>query len=152
MRGEIVDNMIDEIEKLKLVIHVNEKEIKDIKLKCQKFEQEKLNAMNDLKDTQIMSNDQLEKLYNLEKKQDLLEVENSRIKECLKQSDEKNNELIKHLNPLRAKIIKLHSENEKLIQNVVKKEIYIKELIDEMEEVKFGYKDNSNFDKIKKRM
>ena len=30
--------------------------------------------MNDLKDTQVMSNDQLKKLYNLENKQDLLEV------------------------------------------------------------------------------
>ena len=145
IRGEIVDNMIDEIEKLKLVIHVNEKEIKDIKLKCQKFEQEKRNAMNDLKDTQVMSNDQLEKLYNLEKKQDLLEVENSRIKECLKQSDENNKELTKNINTLRAQMTKLDSENE-----VVRSEIYIQELIDEMEEVNSVYKEFSNFEKITK--
>ena len=86
-----VENMIAEIEKLKHVIHGNEEEIKDLKSKCEKCEQEKLNTDNYFKETQVMSNDQLEKLYNLEKKQDLLEVENSRIKEFLKQSDEKKN-------------------------------------------------------------
>ena len=54
-----------------------------------------------------MSNDQLEKLYNLEKKQDFLEVENSRIKECPKQSDK---ELTLNLNKLKGQIIKLNSE------------------------------------------
>ena len=65
LRGEIVENMIDEIENLKHMIHVNEEEMKDLRSKCGQCEQEKLNAMNDLKDTQVMSNDQLEKLYNL---------------------------------------------------------------------------------------
>ena len=141
--------MSHEIENLKHMIHVNEKEIKDLKSKCEKCEQEKLNAVNDLKDTQVMSNDQLEKLYNLEKKQDLLEVENSRIKECLKQSDENNKELTQNINTLRAQMTKLDSENEKLKQKVVTREIFIHELIDEMEDVKSGY---SNFKKNEGRL
>ena len=60
MRGEIVENMIDEIDNLKHVNHINEEEITDLKSKCEKFEQEKLNAVNDLKETQVMSNDQQE--------------------------------------------------------------------------------------------
>ena len=39
IRGEIVENMIDEIENLKYMIHVNEKKIKDLKSKCEKCEQ-----------------------------------------------------------------------------------------------------------------
>ena len=96
-----------------------------------------------------MSNDQLEKLYNLEKKQDLLEVKNSRIKEFLKQSDANNKELTQNINTLKAQMIKLHSENEKLKQKVVKKEIYIQELIVYMEEAKSGFKEYCNIKKIK---
>ena len=105
--------------------------------------------MNDLKDIQEMSNDQLEKLYNLEKKQDLLEVENSRIKECLKQSYENNTELTQIINTLRAQIIELHSKTEKLKQKVVKREKYIQELKDEMDEVKSRFKEYSNLEKMK---
>ena len=149
MRGKMVKNMIDEIENLKHMIQLNEEEIKDLKSKCEQWEQEKLNAVNDLKDTQVMSNDQLEKLCNLEKKQDLIEVENLRIKECLKQSDENNKELTKNINTSNAQMIKLHSENEKLKQKVVKKEIYIQELIVYMEEAKSGFKEYCNIKKIK---
>ena len=46
-------------------------------------------------------------------------------------------------------MIKLHSENEKLKQKVVKKEIYIQELIVDMEEAKSGFKEYSNLEKIK---
>ena len=92
MRGEIDEHMIDEIDNLKHVNHINEEEITDLKSKCEKFEQEKLNAVNALKETQVMSNDQQENRYNLEKKHDLLEVENSRKRDCLKQSDENNKE------------------------------------------------------------
>ena len=43
-------------------------------------------------------------------------------------------------------MMKLDSENEKIKQKVVKREIYIQELIDEMEEVKSGY---LYFEKVK---
>ena len=46
--------------------------------------------------------------------------------------------------------MKLNSENVKLHQKVFEKEIYIKELIDEMEEVNSVYKEFSNFKKITK--
>ena len=39
MRGEFVENMIDEIDNLKHVILVNEEEIKDLKSKSGKCEQ-----------------------------------------------------------------------------------------------------------------
>merc|ERR1712106_608413 len=146
MRGEIVDNMNNEIENLKHVILANSEEIQFLKSKCEECDQEKLKAVNDLRQTQVMSDDQLEKLYNLEAKQDLLEVENSRIKECLEQSDENNKVLSQDSDILQSRIIKLHSENEKLIQTITKKEIYIQQLLEEIEEIKAQHAQSINIE------
>ena len=97
-----------------------------------------------------MSNDQLEKLFNLEQKQDLLEVENSRIKECLEERDENNKVLGQNIDIMQSRIVELHEENENLIQTIARKEIDIDSLQKEIIEINAEYKNNMNIEKDKK--
>ena len=140
--------MVNEIENLKHVIHVNEEEIKCLKSKCEQCEKEELETVDEFKHAQVMSKDQLEKLYYLAKKQDLLEVETSIVKECLQQSDVNNKELGQSSKILKHHIIKLHSENANLMQIITEKEIHIQKLKDE--QGKYDDKQSVQNEKLKK--
>merc|ERR1739838_1258033 len=95
---------------------VQEEELKRLKLRCEQLAVEKCKALDELKQTQVMSRDQLEKLCNLELKQDLLEVENMQARKNLMKSECKNDELAKNFSVLQNEKQKLVSENDKLLQ------------------------------------
>ena len=54
-----------------------------LKQKCEQLEEEKGLSMLELQQTQLMSNDQLQRLMNLESKQDLLENNSMQMKDEL---------------------------------------------------------------------
>ena len=51
---------------LSQIIGIKQKEIESLKLRCNKLKEEKGNSILELKQTQVMSSEQLEKLSNLE--------------------------------------------------------------------------------------
>ena len=64
-----------------------EKEIKALERRSEVLETEKLRAVEELEQTQLMSEDQIEKLCTLERKQDFLEAENTQIRQKLYTSE-----------------------------------------------------------------
>ena len=58
-----------------------------------------------------MSWEQLEKLQNLEVKQDFLEVENNQMSKCIEEVRLKNNGMVGNIMNLESKIAKLSEEN-----------------------------------------
>ena len=75
------------------IVEFKEQEIESLKLICNKLEEEKGNSLLELRQTQVMSTEQLEKLFTLETKQDLLELENKKTLMSLVESENKNKQL-----------------------------------------------------------
>ena len=69
-----VNNDVSEESGLKL-----KTEIRDLQKRCEELKDAKLKAENELNNVHLMSWDQLEKLQNLELKQDFLEDENHKM-------------------------------------------------------------------------
>ena len=103
--------MNHQIENLKNELSLNQKEIQTLQSKCEELMNEKLRALDELSNTQLMSEEQLGKLFNLEEKQDLLEVENSRIRKFMQLSNESNKELGSDLEKYKDRIAKLTMGN-----------------------------------------
>ena len=82
-----------EIENLRKTLH----SVKYFQTKFEHCENEKSQLIEDFKESESMSMKQKEKLHNLEIKQEMLEVDNLRIKECLKESSASNSELVRNL-------------------------------------------------------
>ena len=55
------------------IVAFKQEEIEQLILICKKLKEEKLNSLLELKQTQVISTEQLEKLFTLETKQDFLE-------------------------------------------------------------------------------
>ena len=72
---------------LQLRLRTLEKEIKALERRSEVLETEKLRAVEELEQTQLMSEDQIEKLCTLERKQDFLEAENTQIRQKLYTSE-----------------------------------------------------------------
>ena len=72
---------------LQLRLRTLEKEIKALERRSEMLETEKLRAVEELEQTQLMSEDQIEKLCTLERKQDFLEAENTQIRQKLYTSE-----------------------------------------------------------------
>ena len=72
------------------MLAIKQKEIESLQLRCKDLEEEKGNSILELKQTRVMSTEQLEKLFNLETKQDLLEIENTQTMNRLMESENKN--------------------------------------------------------------
>ena len=60
------DQFGDGQDSLRQMIAIKQKEIESLKLRCNALEEEKGNSILELKQTQVMSSEQLEKLSNLE--------------------------------------------------------------------------------------
>ena len=71
------DQFGDGQDSLRHMIAIKQKEIDSIKLRCSELEEEKGHSILELTQTPVMSSEPLEKLSNLETKQDLLEIENT---------------------------------------------------------------------------
>ena len=95
---------------LSQIIGIKQKEIESLKLRCNKLEEEKGNSILELKQTQVMSSEQLEKLSNLETKQDLLEIENTETMNRLIESENKNSDLDKQCKMLQEETVVLQSK------------------------------------------
>ena len=99
-----------EQESLLQLVASKQEEIESLKMVCNRLEQEKGHSLMELKQTQVMSSDQLEKLFNLEAKQDILEIENTQTLKNLLESENRNIDLEKQ-----CKL--LQEENEQLKTN-----------------------------------
>ena len=66
---------------MRQMLAIQEKEIESLRYICDKLEEEKGASILVLKQTQVMSIKQLEKLFDLETKQDLLEIGNTQTME-----------------------------------------------------------------------
>ena len=147
MKSENHDGLVEfhyKKENIRLVLVEKEEEIQIFKLKCDQLEIEKLHAVNDLKHTQVMSEEQLKKLFDLETKQDLLEVENMQISEKLKKSEFKNRELENIYSVLQDEKAQLKTENKYLLERKLRHDLEFKNA---MEQIKFK---NHNVEQIEK--
>ena len=79
--------------------------------RCEELKSEKLKAENQLESVHLMSWEQLEKLHNLEIKQDYLEDENLKMHQGLQEVEEKNKELMQNITNLEDQVLYLKSEN-----------------------------------------
>jgi len=82
-----------------------------LRKRCEELKSEKLKAENQLESVHLMSWEQLEKLHNLEIKQDYLEDENLKMHQGLQEVEEKNKELIQNITNLEDQVLYLKSEN-----------------------------------------
>ena len=101
------DFQFDNQENMRQMLAIKEKEIESLKHVCDKLEEEKGNSILELKQTQVMSTEQLEKLFDLETKQDLLEIENTKTMNRLIESENKNSELDKQCKMLQQESVTL---------------------------------------------
>ena len=95
---------------MRQMLAIKEKDIESLKHVCDKLEEEKGNSILELRQTQVMSTEQLEKLFDLETKQDLLEIENTKTMNRLIESENKNSELDKQCKMLQQETVMLKSE------------------------------------------
>ena len=72
---------------LQLKLRKLEKQIRALEDRSEQLECEKQMAVRELEETQLMSEDQIEKLCTLERKQDFLEVENTEIRQKLQRRE-----------------------------------------------------------------
>ena len=75
MKDETEEDITIPVEQANMmqIVAFKKEEIDYVILICNKLEEEKLNSLLELKQTQVTSTEQLEKLFTLETKQDFLE-------------------------------------------------------------------------------
>ena len=108
-----------EQESLLQLVASKQEEIESLKMVCNRLEQEKGHSLMELKQTQVMSSDQLEKLFNLEAKQDILEIENTQTLKNLLESENRNIDLEKQCKLLQEENEQLKTDN-KEFEDVLK--------------------------------
>ena len=86
-------------------------ELKLLRKRCEELKSAKFKAENELENVHLMSWEQLEKLHNLEIKQDYLEAENNKMHQGLLEVEQKNKELIQNITNLEDQVQYLKSEN-----------------------------------------
>ena len=95
---------------LQLKLRKLEKEIKALESRSEALETEKVRAVEELEQTQLMSEDQIEKLCTLERKQDFLEAENTQIRQKLYSSEAEFFNLSQQFSDLQTEKEILHSK------------------------------------------
>ena len=96
--------------------------IKVLKAKCEELKDAKLKAETELNNVHLMSWEQLEKLQNLELKQDFLEAENSQMNKCIEEVETKNKTLTGNILNLTGQITIIREDNENLNLELTKKD------------------------------
>ena len=97
-------------------------DIKALQAKCEELKDAKLRAETELNNVHLMSWDQLEKLQNLELKQDFLEAENSQMNKCIEEVEMKNKTLTGNILNLMGQMKNMSEDNKKLNIEVTKKD------------------------------
>ena len=89
--------------------------------KCEQLNMEKKMAIKERKKVSLMSDDQIDKLQDLERTQDLMEVQNLKLKEDLLSFKRRNTELVNNLEDLRNQVNLLKKEKENLSREIERK-------------------------------
>ena len=130
---------------MRQMLLIKEKEIETLKHICANLEEDKGNSLLVLKQTQVMSTEQLEKLFDLETKQDLLEIENTQTRDRLIESENKNRVLDTQCKILQTESVTLQSEALNLVNKL--KEIKEESIIDKTREFTRLKESNKDYDK-----
>ena len=139
------DIQFDHQDNMRQMLAIKEREIITLTHICDKLEEEKGNSILVLKQTQVMSTEQLEKLFDLETKQDLLEIENTQTSDRLIESENKNRDLDKQCKILQQESVMLQSEALNLTNKL--KEIEEESRFDETREFTRLQESNKDYDK-----
>ena len=89
--------------------------------KCEQLNMEKKMAIKERKKVSLMSDDQIDKLQDLERTQDLMEVQNLKLKEDLLSFKRRNKELVNNVEDLRNQVNLLKKEKENLSREIKRK-------------------------------
>ena len=87
---------------------------------------EKIAAESHLQNVHLMSREQLDKLHSLEVKQDLLEAENVKMRDCLQNTQWRNLDLSHNIRNLENEIVTLKTDNKNANMTLAEKEEELK--------------------------
>ena len=116
-------------------------DIKVLKAKCEELKDAKLRAETELNNVHLMSWEQLEKLQNLELKQDFLEAENSQMIKCIDDVEMKNKTLTGNILNLTGQLTNLSEDNKNLNLEISKTEARLLDEVASSEHWKSQYED-----------
>ena len=116
-------------------------DIKVLKAKCEELKDAKLRAETELNNVHLMSWEQLEKLQNLELKQDFLEAENSQMIKCIDDVEMKNKTLTGNILNLTGQLTNLSEDNKNLNLEISKTEARLLDEVTSSEHWKSQYED-----------
>ena len=114
-------------------------EIRDLQKRCEELKDAKLKAENELNNVHLMSWDQLEKLQNLELKQDFLEDENHKMIHNFNQVEKKNSDLKQNITNLESQVEMLKKVNKSFNIELSEKENQLENEIRNQEHWKSEY-------------
>ena len=98
-------------------------EIEVLKAKCEELKDAKLKAEAELNNVHLMSWEQLEKLQNLELKQDFLEAENNQMTKCIDDVEMRNRTLTGNIFNLTKQIANLNEDKKNLNLEITEKDV-----------------------------
>ena len=98
-------------------------EIEVLKVKCEELKDAKLKAETELNNVHLMSWEQLEKLQNLELKQDFLEAENNQMTKCIDDVEMRNRTLTGNIFNLTKQIANLNEDKKNLNLEITEKDV-----------------------------
>jgi len=101
-------------------------EIEVLKVKCEELKDAKLKAETELNNVHLMSWEQLEKLQNLELKQDFLEAENSQMIKCIDDVEMRNRTLTGNILNLTKQIANLNEDKKNLNLEITEQDVKLK--------------------------
>jgi len=97
-------------------------ELQYLRSRCEELKVEKEAAEDHLRNVHLMSQDQLEKLQSLESKQDLLEADNCKMRDCLEQHQWRNLDLSHNIRNLENQVTSLQTNNKESQLRLAEKE------------------------------
>ena len=101
-------------------------EIEVLKVKCEELKDAKLKAETELNNVHLMSWEQLEKLQNLELKQDFLEAENNQMIKCIDDVEMRNRTLTGNILNLTKQIANLNEDKKNLNLEITEQDVKLK--------------------------